>query len=94
VLDSFRSRPFSCDGRRADGLGSRPGAALVSTDAEFGRRRMSNATGHHVWLKCPDWDASDVLAKHLTDVIARLTARPDLTVRVSPDTVIDSSDWR
>lgn len=70
------------------------GAALVSTDAEFGRRRMSNATGHHVWLKCPDWDASDVLAKHLTDIVTRLAARTDLTVRVSLDTVIDSSDWR
>jgi predicted nuclease of predicted toxin-antitoxin system len=69
------------------------GAALVSTDAEFGRRRMRNATGQHIWMKCLDWEASEVLAKHLPDVIARLGARPDLTIRVSPENVTDSSDW-
>ena len=69
-------------------------AALVSTDKEFGRRRMTNATGHHIWLHCKDWDASDVLAKHLADVITRLSARPDLTVKVSPNSVTDSSAWR
>jgi hypothetical protein len=69
-------------------------AALVSTDAEFGRRRMRNATGSHVWLKCLDWEACDVLAKHLPDVVARLTSRPDITIRVSAEKLVDSSDWR
>jgi len=67
---------------------------LVSSDAEFGRRRKRNATGHHVWLKCRDWDASSVLEQHLPDVIVRLATRTDLTVQVSPDSVSDSSDWR
>ncbi len=44
-------------------------------------RSPRNATGHHIWLMCPDWDASDVLADHLADVIARLAVRPDLAVR-------------
>ncbi len=28
-------------------------AILVSTDREFGQRRMRNAVGHHLWLRCP-----------------------------------------
>ena len=68
-------------------------SAVVSTDREFGRRRMSNAIGHHVWLRCLDWEAADVLDAHLDDVVAKLAARPDLAVRVSKDGLTDSSAW-
>jgi predicted nuclease of predicted toxin-antitoxin system len=37
-------------------------AAVVSTDGEFSQRRMQNAIGWHVWLRCSDWEASAVLA--------------------------------
>lgn len=33
---------------------SEQGAVVVSTDVEFSRRRMKNAIGHHVWLRCKD----------------------------------------
>ena len=37
------------------------GAVVVSTDREFSQRRMKNAIGHHVWLRCKDWEADAVL---------------------------------
>ena len=69
------------------------GAVLVSTDREFGRRRMKNAIGHHVWLRCLDWEADAVLEAHLADVVSRLEARSDLAIRVSVDGLTDSSAW-
>ena len=58
-------------------------AVVVSTDDEFGLRRMRNAVGWHVWLNCADWSASDVLAGQLDEVLAVLASGTDLTVRVS-----------
>jgi len=68
-------------------------AAIISTDREFGRRRMNNAIGHHVWLRCPDWEADAVLQTHLDEVATLLETRSDLTVRVSKDGLTDSSAW-
>jgi len=70
------------------------GAAIVSTDRVFGLRRMQNAIGFHVWLRCLDWEANDVLAAHLDEVVARLEARRHLTIRVSKDGLTDSSNWQ
>jgi hypothetical protein len=64
-----------------------------STDREFGRRRMKNAIGHHVWLRCLDWEADAVLSAHLAQVVSRIEARSDLTIRVSADGLTDSSAW-
>ena len=66
-------------------------AAVVSTDRGFGRRRVVNAVGRHVWLRCPDWEAADVLESRLDEIVARLEARADLTVRISKDDLTDSS---
>jgi predicted nuclease of predicted toxin-antitoxin system len=68
-------------------------AVLVSTDTEFGQRRMQNAVGWHVWLRCTDWEASEILADHLDGVLSLLEARSDLTVRVSKEGLSDSSKW-
>ncbi len=68
-------------------------AAVVSTDGEFSQRRMQNAIGWHVWLRCSDWEASEILAEHLDEVLAVLEARSDLTVRVSREGLSDSSKW-
>lgn len=58
-------------------------AVVVSTDGEFGLRRMRNAVGWHVWLSCADWAASGALADHLDEALAALAAGTDVTVRVS-----------
>jgi len=72
---------------------SEHGAVVVSTDVEFSRRRMRNAIGHHVWLRCKDWEAEAVLEARLAEVVSRLAARSDLTIRVSADGLTDSSAW-
>jgi hypothetical protein len=54
---------------------------------------MKNAIGHHVWLRCLDWEAAVVLEANLAEVVSRLQARSDLTIRVSGDGLVDSSDW-
>ena len=54
---------------------------------------MQNAIGWHVWLRCSDWEASEVLADHLDEVLTLLEARSDLTVRVSKEGLTDSSRW-
>jgi len=58
-------------------------AVVVSTDDEFGLRRMRNAIGGHVWLSGADWEASEILADHLDEVLVGLASGTDLTVRVS-----------
>jgi predicted nuclease of predicted toxin-antitoxin system len=68
-------------------------AVVVNTDREFSRRRMNNAIGHHVWMRCLDWEADAVLEANLAEVVHRLQARSDLTIRVSGDGVLDSSAW-
>lgn len=72
---------------------SEHGAVVVTTDREFSRRRMQNAIGHHVWLRCLDWEAAAVLEAQLVEVVGRIEARNDLTVRVSVDSLTDSSAW-
>jgi predicted nuclease of predicted toxin-antitoxin system len=72
---------------------SEHGAVVVSTDREFSRRRLKSAIGHHVWLRCLDWEADAVLQARLTEVVNLLEARSDLTIRVSVDGLIDSSAW-
>jgi hypothetical protein len=54
---------------------------------------MKNAIGHHVWLRGQDWEADGVLETHLAEVVNRLDARSDLTIRVSADGLTDSSAW-
>lgn len=54
---------------------------------------MQNAADWHVWLRCTDWEASEVLADHLDGVLSLLEARSDLTVRVSKEGLSDSSKW-
>ena len=69
-------------------------AALISTDKEFGRRRMKNAIGHHVWVRALDWEAAEVLEAHLDEVLPLLAGRVDVTVRVGREGIKSSSDWK
>jgi predicted nuclease of predicted toxin-antitoxin system len=72
---------------------SQHSAVLVSTDKEFGQRRMKNAIGKHVWLRCLDWEASDVLAERLGELDDRLQVQADITVRVSKEGLTVSLEW-
>ena len=60
-------------------------AVLVSTDTEFSQRRMQNAIGRHVWLRCNDWEASEVLANQLGNALNLLEARVSVLNRGAAD---------
>jgi predicted nuclease of predicted toxin-antitoxin system len=105
VAPMLRQRGHECWTAREAGLATAPddaltvwattlNAVLISTDRESGQRRMRNAVGHHLWLRCPDWDVSDILAAHLDEIVTRLGSRHDLTIRVAKDNLAGSSDWR
>jgi predicted nuclease of predicted toxin-antitoxin system len=66
------------------------GAALVSHDAEFARRRRRNTIGQHVWLRCVEPHAPTVLGEHLVDVVDVLSGMPDVVLEVRPGSVIVS----
>jgi len=91
--DCEPSRLSRRDRRRLTVWASEHRAVVVSTDREFSRRRMKNAIGHHLWLRCLDWEADGVLEANLAEVIIRLEARNDLTIRVSGTGLTDSSAW-
>jgi hypothetical protein len=56
---------------------------------------MSNAIGHHVWLRCNDWEAAEALEAVLDEVLHLLTGRRDVTLRVSKESGVDASSlWR
>jgi predicted nuclease of predicted toxin-antitoxin system len=66
------------------------GAALVSHDAEFARRRRQNTIGQHVWLRCLEPRAPAVLNQHLTEVVDVLGRMPDVVIEVRPERLIIS----
>jgi predicted nuclease of predicted toxin-antitoxin system len=67
---------------------------LISTDRQFGQRRMKNAVGHHVWIRSKDWEAAGVLETHLDAVLELVAGRDAVTIRVSKDGIEASSDWQ
>jgi hypothetical protein len=58
---------------------------LVSDDREFSQRRRHNTVGQHIFLQCNEWDAADVLERHLDFILPVLEHHADVYVRVSPD---------
>jgi hypothetical protein len=51
------------------------------------------AIGHHVWLRCRDWEARDLLASRLDEVLKRLESRPDLTIQISAAGIAEAAGW-
>lgn len=52
------------------------GAALITHDAEATRRRRRFTFGRHVFLRCHQLDAVDVLDRHLGELVAMLERHP------------------
>ena len=40
---------------------------------------MQNAIGWHVWLRCSDWEATEVLAFHLAEVLTAVMSSQIVT---------------
>jgi predicted nuclease of predicted toxin-antitoxin system len=69
------------------------GAALLTHDVEFSRRRQRNVVGQHVWLRCIDIDGPDLVAHRLPEIVAQLERHDDVWMRVSTDGVTLSFKW-
>lgn len=67
---------------------------LVSHDAEFAERRRKNTIGKHLWLRCDEPDAVDVLRLHRSEVEEQLDARSDIVVIVSRGGVRSTTSWQ
>jgi predicted nuclease of predicted toxin-antitoxin system len=69
-------------------------AVLITLDREFSRRRRQNTVGRHVWLRCVESEASDLLLEHLDKIMAIVCHRADVVVTVSRTGVSQHSGWR
>lgn len=59
------------------------GAAVMTHDVEFTRRRRRNTFGHHVHLRCENPDAVELVQLHLDEVVEHLASTETLVVKVS-----------
>lgn len=70
-------------------------SALITHDIEFSQRRRRSVAGRHVFLRCNEWDAAQLLDKHLNEVVSRFSRRRDLWVKLSQGREPTwSQDWR
>jgi predicted nuclease of predicted toxin-antitoxin system len=67
-------------------------AVLVTMDREFSQRRRKRSIGRHIWLRCPEPEAAEVLRSRLGEVLPRLEIA-NVTVTVSADYVRHESAW-
>lgn len=68
-------------------------AALLTHDVEFSRRRGRNVIGKHVWLRCSEMDAAQLVDVRLDELVAALRIHQDVWVRLSADGLMLSFAW-
>ena len=68
-------------------------AVLITHDREFSQRRRRNVSGHHMWLRCDEWEAADLLLEHLAELIPILESQQDLFIVISKAGYEISRDW-
>jgi predicted nuclease of predicted toxin-antitoxin system len=64
------------------------GAVVITHDREFSLRRRRNTFGRHVWLRCLEPMAVEVLADHLDELVRRLEEMAVVVIEVRPDSLI------
>jgi len=70
-------------------------AVLLTHDVEFSTRRREQVIGHHVFLRCNEWDGVIVVKQHLDAILPVLERNPDLWVKLSLGTEPDYSyNWK
>lgn len=62
-------------------------AIFITHDAESVRRRLNNTFGRTIWLACKQWEAHEILHKHLEAAIELVTSREAVVVKVGRDGV-------
>lgn len=69
-------------------------AVLLTHDVEFSRRRERNVIGKHVWLRCSEMEAAQLIGERLDELIAALSIHKDIWVRLSYDGLNLSFAWK
>ena len=59
------------------------GAALLTHDREFTRKRQARCFGWHVWLKCAEFTSVEVVPRHLGEIVDVLEHRTDVVLEVT-----------
>lgn len=67
-------------------------ATLVTFDKEFSERRRKNTIGRHVWLRCPETGAAEILRSNLNQVLSHLQIS-NVIIIVSSGGVQAESSW-
>jgi predicted nuclease of predicted toxin-antitoxin system len=70
------------------------GAALVTHDVEFSKRRQRNVIGKHVWLRCSEMDAAQLVEDRIDELAAALNIHKDVWIRLSSDGLALSFAWK
>ena len=69
-------------------------AVALTHDVAFSRRRERNVIGKHVWLRCSEMDAAQLVEERLDDLIDALSIQKDVWVRLSFDGLARSFGWK
>lgn len=68
-------------------------AALLTHDAEFSLRRRRAVVGKHVWLRCSEMDAAELVEQRIEELVAALSIHKDVWVRLSAEGLSLSFAW-
>ena len=68
-------------------------AALLTHDAEFSLRRRCNVVGKHVWIRCSEMDAAELIEERIEELVAALSIQKDVWVRLSAEGLSLSFAW-
>ena len=69
-------------------------AVLLTHDREFSQPRRRNVVGKPIWLRCREWEAADLLADHLDELLPLLNSTADVFVSVSVEGYQVSRAWK
>lgn len=58
-------------------------AVLITHDVEFSKKRRKNVIGRHIFLRCDEWKAAELLTRDLPKIEQLLERYADLYVRLS-----------
>ena len=68
-------------------------AALITHDVEFSRRRSRAVVGQHIWLRCTELEAAELLGTHIDEMVSLLDHGRDVWMKVSKDGLTLSRRW-
>lgn len=68
-------------------------AILLTHDREFSQRRRKNVVGRHIYLRCHELEAAELLKRHLNELLPVLASAPDLYVALSSAGMVFERNW-